>query len=223
MMKKILLLITFLVSVVSWGQGSETFTNSNATASYTNNNYVGDNGVTWSYTESRDESTYGITGKGLMLRQSSDNSKVVSSSVNGGIGNFTCKLRKAFTGSGNRQVELFVNGTSQGTSIAWDNTNIQTFTVNNINISGNVVIEIRNITGNQVIVDDISWTGYTAVPNTITTNTSITGSPFCVTASTGASVSVPFTSTDTFTAGNIIRHNYLMLRVVLLHQQLLVL
>lgn len=37
--------------------------------------------------------------------------------------------------------------------------------------------------------------------NTITTNTGITGSPFCITALTGASVSVPFTSVGTF-AGN---------------------
>lgn len=136
--------------------GSETFDLSNATGSYSDNSYVGDNGVTWTYTESRDESTYGITGNGLMLRNTT--SALTSSSVAGGIGSFTCNLRKAFTGAGNRQVELFVNGVSQGTSIAWDNTAVQTFTVNNINISGNVVIEIRNITGNQVIIDDISWT-----------------------------------------------------------------
>ena len=39
--------------------------------------------------------------------------------------------------------------------------------------------------------------------NTITTDTAITGSPFCVSGSTGASVSVPFTSVGTFNAGNI--------------------
>lgn len=140
--------------------GEETFTNSNLTSSYTTNSFTGDNSVTWSYVASRDESTYGITGKGIMLRRSSDNSKVTSSSVSGGIGDFTCKLRKAFTGSGNRQVELFVNGVSKGTSLAWDNTNVQTFTVSGINISGNVIIEIRNITGKQVIVDDIEWSCY---------------------------------------------------------------
>ncbi len=157
-MKLRLLLFTFLFSALSWGQGSESFTNSNATASYTNGNFVGDNGVTWTYVASRDEDTFGITGKGLMLRRLSDNSKVTSSSVTGGIGNFTCSLRKAFTGAGNRQVELFVNGISQGISLAWDNTTIQTFSINNINASGNVTIEIRNITGNQVVVDDIVWT-----------------------------------------------------------------
>ncbi|RAJ12124.1 choice-of-anchor D domain-containing protein [Olleya aquimaris] len=154
-----LLLIVFITTIgLSYGQGSETFNNSNATGTYGDNSFVGDNGVTWTYIASRNESTYGINGNGLMLRRASDNSRVTSSSVTGGIGNFTCSLRKAFTGAGNRQVELFVNGVSQGTSIAWDNTNVQTFTVNGINITGNVTIEIRNITERQVIVDDISWT-----------------------------------------------------------------
>jgi hypothetical protein len=39
--------------------------------------------------------------------------------------------------------------------------------------------------------------------NTITTNTALVGSPFCVSGSTGASVSVPFTSVGTFNAGNV--------------------
>nr|WP_321227420.1 GEVED domain-containing protein [uncultured Psychroserpens sp.] len=158
-----LILMAFLCFVLSgYGQGSETFTNSNATASYADGNYTGDNGVTWSYIQSRDDDGYIITGAGLMLRRSSDNSKVTSSSVPNGIGNFTCSLKKAFTGSGNRQVELFVNGISRGTSIAWDNTVVQTFTINNINVSGNVIIEIRNITSKQVNIDDISWTSFAA-------------------------------------------------------------
>lgn len=160
---------------------SESFTNSNATTSYANSSFTGDNGVTWTYVQSRNEDTYGINGKGLMLRRSSDNSKVTSSEVSGGIGNFSCSLRKAFTGAGNRQVELFVNGVSQGTSMAWDNTSVQTFTINNINISGNVIIEIRNITGFQVIVDDISWTCFAdcTPPSDPVGSISVAANPAC--------------------------------------------
>ncbi|WP_223032487.1 choice-of-anchor D domain-containing protein [Hanstruepera marina] len=150
------------VTTASGNCGAESFSNSNATGSYGDNNYVGDNGVNWSYTESRDDAGYQITGNGLMLRDT--NSSLLSSSVSGGIESFTCKLLKAFTGSGNRQVELFVNGISQGTSIAWDNTSVQTFSVSGINIAGSVTIEIRNITGKQVIVDDIEWTCYNPTP-----------------------------------------------------------
>jgi hypothetical protein len=146
--------------------GTESFTNSNATTSYSNNSFTGENGVTWTYTASRDENGdangSGISGKALMLRRSSDGSKVVSSTLATGIGNFSVKLYKGFTGSGSRQVELFINDVSYGTSTSFDNYLLNTFSVNNINIAGNVVIDIRNTTGNQVIVDDISWTCYSA-------------------------------------------------------------
>lgn len=157
--KYTLLLVAFIcIGWSTYGQGSESFTNCNAVASYTDGSYLGDNGITWTYVESRNEGVYPITDKGLMLRRQSNESKITSSPVPNGIGSFTCRLLKGFTGSGNRQVELFVNGISQGRSIAWDNTEVQTFTINTINISGDVVIEIRNITAYQVVIDDISWT-----------------------------------------------------------------
>lgn len=52
-------------------------------------------------------------------------------------------------------------------------------------------------------LDDLIIRGVSMSSNTITTDTGLTGSPFCVSASTGASVSVPFTSVGTFNAGNI--------------------
>ncbi|SDS52530.1 T9SS type A sorting domain-containing protein [Winogradskyella sediminis] len=167
-MKKSLYIILacFAFIVTSYGQGSESFTNHTLTAgSYENGSYTGDNGVVWTYIRCRKDEGFQITGKSLMLRRASDNSKITSSTVPGGIGNFTCKLRKAFTGGGNRQAELFVNGVSQGSSMAWDNTDIQTFTVNNINITGDVVVEIRNISTRQFVIDDIEWTGYTLSPS----------------------------------------------------------
>jgi hypothetical protein len=134
---------------------------------YTTGSFTGDNGVTWTYVESKGEIgnsvDYGITGKGLMFRNTT--SKVTSSTVSGGIGDFTCSLRKGFTGTGNRQVELFVNGISQGTSILWDDTNVQTFNVSGINISGDVIVEIRNKRGEQVVIDDIYWTCFAGSSN----------------------------------------------------------
>lgn len=152
------------VTLVSSDCAFESFDNSNATSSYGDNSYVGDNGLTWSYIESRDENGdangSGINGNALMLRRNTDNSSVASSIVPNGIGDFSVKLYKGFTGSGNRQVELFVNGVSQGTSTPFDDFNEHIFSVTGINISGDVSVEIRNITGSQVIVDDIEWTCY---------------------------------------------------------------
>lgn len=146
------------LNLSGFGQGSESFTLCNATPSYTDGSYVGDNGVTWTYVHSRNDAGFQIIDEGILLRRVSDGSRITSASVPNGIGNFTCQLLKGFTGSGNRQVELFINGVSQGTSMAWDNDTVQTFTVNAINIIGNVSIEIKNITDHQVVIDNISWT-----------------------------------------------------------------
>ncbi|WP_459741518.1 T9SS type A sorting domain-containing protein [Polaribacter sp. OB-PA-B3] len=165
-------LFTLCFSALSYGQGSESFANSNATGSYADNSFVGDGGITWTYVASRNaNNTAGVTLPAIMLRRSSDDSKITSSTISGGIGNFSVKLYKGFTGSGDRQVELFVNGVSKGTSEAFDDYDEHVFSVSGINISGDIVIEIKNITGKQVIVDDISWTVPSSDPaiNTIGT------------------------------------------------------
>ena len=155
------LLLTLAISSLSFGQGSEDFTNSNANSAYADDSFLGNNNITWSYVASRDAaSTAGVTVPAVMLRRSSDNSKITSSTISGGIGNFSVKLYKGFTGLGDRQVELFVNGVPKGISVAFDNYDEQIFTVENINVSGDITIEIVNITAKQVIIDDITWTAF---------------------------------------------------------------
>ncbi|WP_338732446.1 InlB B-repeat-containing protein [Mangrovimonas cancribranchiae] len=163
--------------------GFESFDNSNATASYSDNSYIGDNGVTWTYIESRDENGdangSGINGNALLLRRSSDNSSISSSLVPNGIGDFSVKLYKGFTGSGDRQVELFVNGISQGTSTPFDDFNEHIFSVSGINISGDITIELRNITGSHIIIDEIEWTCYSCVTPADPTGTISGATPVC--------------------------------------------
>ncbi|WHF53079.1 choice-of-anchor D domain-containing protein [Chryseobacterium gotjawalense] len=141
---------------------SEDFSKSNAKASYTDGSFVGNNSIVWTYTKARDEGDFGINGKGIMLHTT--NSKIISSSINNGISSFTCSLKKGFTGAGNRQVELLINGVSVGSSVAWDNADVQTFTINNLNIAGSITIEIRNSKNEQVVIDDLSWICFTGTP-----------------------------------------------------------
>ncbi len=167
-MKKFMFLLFIFLAFAyrAKSQGLENFDNSNATSSYSDGNFVGENGITWYYVQSRnangDANGSGINLPALMLRRSSSNSKVYCESIPGGIGNFSVKLYKGFTGSGNRQVELFINDVSYGTSTPFDDYNEHIFSVNNINVSGNIVIRIDDITSKQVIVDDITWTGYSS-------------------------------------------------------------
>ena len=169
------LLLTLFISGFSFGQGSEDFTNSDATSSYLDGSFVGNSGVTWTYVASRDgnndANSSSISLPALMLRKSSSSSKITSSTVTGGIGDFSVKLYKGFTGGGNRQVELFVNGVSKGVSTPFDNFDEQLFTVSGINVTGDVVIEIVNTTSKQVIIDDITWTPY-SIQSTINITTS---------------------------------------------------
>ena len=181
------------------GQGTETFESSNLTASYATGNFIGDNSIQWSYVGSRDQSTYGINNKGIMF-DGSTSAKITSGSISGGIGSFTCNLKKAFTGSGNRQVELFINGVSKGVSIAWDNTTVQTFSVSNINISGNIIIEIKNKLTKQVVIDDISWTAYSTPEINIKQST--TSYATASTYAFGNQVSGTSSSATTFTIEN---------------------
>ncbi len=148
----------------------EDFTNSNATSNYTDGSFLGNNGITWSYIESRDEAgdanAVGIDGNALMLRHSSGNSKITSSTISGGIKDFSVILYKGFTGSGDRQVELFINNVSRGESIRFDDADDKDkyiFEVKNINVEGDFTIEIRNITSKQVIIDNISWSSFAPI------------------------------------------------------------
>ena len=96
---------------------TERFNGSDAVLSsqYSDGTFTGVANISWSFVESRDNGGYPIDGEGIMLRRSSDNSNI-SASIDGGIGNFSVNLRKAYTGASDRQVEVFVNGRSVGAS-----------------------------------------------------------------------------------------------------------
>lgn len=152
---------------VGLGQGLEDFTNSTAPGTYDDGSFVGNDGITWDFYHSRDDGGFPIDGNGLMLRRASD-SKLESGTITGGIGNFSLKMRKAFTGIAERQLELYINGDLKGTSQIIGPTEpdptVYTFEVNDINVGGNFIIMIKNVgsttTNRQVVIDDITWTGY---------------------------------------------------------------
>jgi len=155
---------TTAVTGTEAGNGSvgttETFTGSNLPTGYSNSTYTGVNGIVWTYVASRDDGGYEIDGDGIMLRRSDEPSSI-SASIDDGIGNFSVQLMKAFTGAGDRQVEIFVNGNSVGTSITFDEDGVpNTLTIDNINVSGTFTLEIRNISAKQLTVDNINWTGF---------------------------------------------------------------
>lgn len=105
-------MLSLLMISMAWGQGSEDFENHSLSGTnYVNGSFVGNNSITWNYVQVTGEQSYPITVKCILLRRSGANSKIYSSTVSGGIGSFSVQMRKAFTGTGDRQVALYINST----------------------------------------------------------------------------------------------------------------
>ncbi|WP_310377451.1 T9SS sorting signal type C domain-containing protein [Flavobacterium sp.] len=188
----------------SYGQGSENFLNI-PTASPTNyltRSWTGTNGVTWSATLARTDET--LTGKAICT---SGLGTVTSPTYAGGIGTLTFNYVRAFTGTSTRSIEVWVNGVQIGSTITVSTTSDVVVSYSQaINISGNIVLELRT-SGAQIKIDDISWTGFVntptqlalvSVPTTGTTGTPV--SSFTVEGRNAGNVLVPsFTGTVTLT------------------------
>lgn len=148
--------------------GMETFELSNIGATYTDGSFIGDDDITWNYFHSRDTDIYPINNKGLMLRRGSD-SKLVSQTLTGGIASFQLSMRKAFTGTSTRQLELYINEILVATSqefgaFSGEDATVYTFYVSDIDIPGDFTIMVKPAgtatTNSQVTIDDIIWTGF---------------------------------------------------------------
>lgn len=165
-MKKVSLFLIFVLSLnillpssvsLAETKKTETFDNLGLTgSSYVDGSFVGVDGITWTYTGARNQDTFGIDGTGIMFR---DPGKAVeSSAISGGISSISVDLKKAFTSTADRQVEVFINGQSIGKSEAFSDDAVHTFTVNNLNVAGPFTIKVANAATKQVVVDNISWT-----------------------------------------------------------------
>jgi hypothetical protein len=203
MKKMLLILMTTLTANFLVAQGLENFDDLAVGSSYSIGSFTNTNSnITWSYTSSRDadgdSNNSGINLPALMLRRSSDNSNVLSSTISGGIQDFSVKLYKGFTGAGNRGVELLINGVSVGTSTPFDTYNEQIFTVTGIDVSGDFTIEIKNTTAKQVIIDDISWTGFVTAGNNAPSISNMQRTPSAdpIGLNTNTLVSVDITDAD---------------------------
>ncbi|MFV0211355.1 putative Ig domain-containing protein [Empedobacter falsenii] len=156
-------LLTLLLSGFAFGQGSETFENlpsdsSSRPTSYIDRSWEGTDNVTWTATSARTDQT--INGKAITTN---NNGSVKSPLYAGGVGTLKFNYSRAFTGTKNRTIDVYVNNEKIGSTIIVDpnSNNIAEYN-NEINIEGDVFIELRT-SGTQIKIDDISWTGYTKV------------------------------------------------------------
>lgn len=134
------------------GGGSESFTNlgTNQTA-YISRTWIGDNGLEWSATESRNDQT--LNGKAITLRSQGKLTNAVA--VAGGIGTLNFNFKRVFTG--NSTLRVFVNGVQKDSITVTSETPTSATVL--VNLEGNVNLEFRN-SGNRVVIDDVSWDCY---------------------------------------------------------------
>ena len=77
------------------------------------------------------------------------------------MGTLTFNYVRAFTGTGARALQVYVNGTQIGTDITVSPTSDTVVGYSaNVNVAGNVVLEVRSTGLAQVKLDDISWNTY---------------------------------------------------------------
>lgn len=114
--------------------------------------------IVWTATNARTDAQVSISGsRSICIRKGS----LVSSTISGGIGSLTVKTYLPFSDS-DGSYTLKINGIVKG-SIPYSKT-ATTTTISNINVEGNVVIElVDDVTSNRVSLDDLSWTCFTAL------------------------------------------------------------
>lgn len=107
-------------------------------------------GISWTATDARTDQT--IAGKAITIR----NGELTSSTISGGIQSLTLTTQLKFGGSSGF-FNVLINNVNVGT-IPYSDTQ-ETTTINNINVSGNIVIKLTNSsTSNRVALDDLTWT-----------------------------------------------------------------
>lgn len=144
----------------------ETFTTLTASSSsYTAFSYTGINQILWNAAGARGDQP--LDGKAILLAGKMDNSKL-SATIDGGIENLTFDVLRGFTNINERKVEVLINSVSYGIfNIDPESAVKQTFTIPDIDITGEFLLEFVHTTGvearAQILLDNITWTSYSGV------------------------------------------------------------
>jgi hypothetical protein len=138
----------------------ETFTNLGLTgSSYAAGSFVGDNSITWNYTESRGD--LALDGKAIMLDKDGDGASLTAT-ITGGVSAIKLEFYDAFSGAA--QVEIYINDVLVGTSDLHDGDDDDTpvvFEIGGLDTAGDFTLKI--LSGeSQMVIDNITWVPYSA-------------------------------------------------------------
>lgn len=149
--------------------GTEDFESMTSSSSTYTDRTWSNQAIIWNATNARNDAQVSISGnKSICIRKGS----LISSTISGGIGSLTVKTYLPFSDTAGNYT-LKINGVVKGLIPYSKSTSATSTTINNINVEGNIVIElVDETTNNRVSFDDLSWTCYTALAtdeNTLST------------------------------------------------------
>ena len=148
--------------------GNETFDNlTTGSGSYNTETFAGQDGSTWTSTQTRTDQNLG-NGAAVCIKGSSSG-YLESGAISNGISKITISTKRAFTG-GSGIVSVKINGTTVGSVPYGDN--LQTTIIDNINISGDVVLKLTP-SDDRVIIDDVIWDCFSGSSNDATSSVTI--------------------------------------------------
>jgi hypothetical protein len=149
---------------------SENFTNlpTGSPDNYLSRSWIGTDVVTWTAEGSRTDQT--LNGKAICFGTSGDR-WVTSPTYSNGIGTLSFDYVRGFTNSNTRTLQVWINGVQFGSDITVStSSDVPVNFSQSINLTGDVVVQIRSTTAGQVIIDDISWSCNDAPPCTAPAN-----------------------------------------------------
>ncbi|PQB07170.1 hypothetical protein BST83_08415 [Polaribacter filamentus] len=128
--------------------------------SYSDRTWTGVNNIVWNATRTRTDQV--INGRAVAIDFRTNEGSMTSSTIANGLGSLTASTQRAFSG-GTGTVDILVNGNVVGT-LPYNET-IQTTTISNINITGNITVKIaKSASGaDRVIIDDLNWSCYSTL------------------------------------------------------------
>lgn len=134
---------------------TETFENLPSSSAYNTRTWTGVNNINWEATQGRTDQD--ITGNAIAINTGG----IVRNTtpITGGIKSLSFKYARVF--SGNPTLQVYVNGVQRGSDLTPTETSASTFTISDLNVTGNVTIEIRNTSGSsnrRAVIDDLTFT-----------------------------------------------------------------
>src|SRR5690554_2346910 len=158
-MKKILLLASVMLSTMAFAQGHETFDNLDTEGnSYLNGSFVGQDGIEWTYGQSRGDIE--LNGKALTLgRNRAEDMFLELAALTNGVGTLEFSYSQAFSNPVN--LEVLVDGVLVYTATS-DNEQgvIKSSGLITVEAEAGAVIKFNNPNGAQVTLDNIIWTAF---------------------------------------------------------------